>query len=236
MQAFIKCGSCGYDAVVDGNVYRVLSRYFGIDIPVDNNHGKKFFSELAQDLLDRKQPGKYNQALMDFGAVVCKPVSPLCISCPLKRGCIANNKNIISLLPVKSKKNKITTRWFYYVVAEYKRKYLVRKRNKKDIWQNLYEFLLIESGGKLTETAVFKKASGKGLVGAKGYKRIMKSAIFIQQLSHQKIHGQFFYIRYHIPPHLPEGCQLMSEKSLKETVVSPVAQIFYGKWIFETES
>src|SRR6185369_4348241 len=131
-------------AVVDGNVFRVLSRIFGIKKPVDSTEGKKFFSQLAFDLLDKKQPGIYNQALMDFGAVICKPY-PLCTICVFKEYCFAFKNNSINKLPVKKKRIKITTRWFNYLVIEYQGKIYIHKRTGNDIWKNLHEFVLLET-------------------------------------------------------------------------------------------
>lgn len=213
-------------AVVDGNVYRVLSRYFGIDVPLDSEKSKKHFSLLAHQLLDKKNPGIYNQALMDFGAIVCKPAAPLCSSCPLKKDCIAFRKNIVSELPVKTKKPKKRARWMYYILAEYKGKYLVSKRDKKDIWQNLNEFLLVESGKKISTAAVLKKASASGIVRENGYKLIQASPLHIQHLSHQKIFGHFFHIRYHSLPPIPVGGRMVSAAALKKLAFPRIIKSF----------
>jgi len=128
--------SFAYDlphAVVDGNVFRVLSRVFGIKKPIDSTEGKKLFSQLAFELLDKKRPGIYNQALMDFGAVICKPQNPLCHSCVLKDHCFAYKKGLVNKLPVKEKKIKITTRWFNYLVIGYNDKIYIHKRTSNDI-------------------------------------------------------------------------------------------------------
>src|SRR6185436_6703210 len=134
-------------AVVDGNVFRVLSRVFGIKMPIDSTRGKKLFTELASRLLDKKHPGVYNQALMDFGAVICKPY-PLCNICPLKNYCIAFKRNLADKLPEKKKKIKIKTRWFNYLILESSNKFYIRRRVENDIWENLNEFILIEAAGK----------------------------------------------------------------------------------------
>ena len=102
-------------AVVDGNVYRVLARVFGIDTPIDSPSGKKEFSALAQELLDKKNSGDYNQAIMDFGATCCTPQSPQCGTCPMKRFCLAYKENLQDVLPVKSQKTKISARYFHYI-------------------------------------------------------------------------------------------------------------------------
>ena len=118
-------------AVVDGNVFRVLSRVFGIKKPIDSTEGKKFFSQLAFELLDKKQPGIYNQALMDFGAVICKPQNPLCNNCVFKDHCFAFKNDLVNKLPVKEKKIKIRTRWFNYLLIESRRKSLYTQKNRQ---------------------------------------------------------------------------------------------------------
>ncbi len=132
-------------AVVDGNVFRVLSRFFNDDTAIDSTEGKKKFTALAQELLDKKQPGVYNQALMDFGAVICKPKLPLCKTCLLNETCLAFLEGTVQDLPIKQKTISKKTRWFYYVVLKYNEEVYVRKRSKKDIWENLYEFILAET-------------------------------------------------------------------------------------------
>jgi A/G-specific adenine glycosylase len=131
-------------AVLDGNVFRVLSRIFDIETPIDSTDGKKNFSELAQEILPKKKAGEYNQAIMDFGAVICKPY-PECKICFFNKHCTAYLKGKQDLLPVKEKKLKIKERWLNYFIVKYKYEILIRQRTSKDIWQNLFEFLLIET-------------------------------------------------------------------------------------------
>src|SRR5690606_265290 len=133
-------------AVVDGNVYRVLSRYFGIDKPIDSTAGKKEFTKLADALLDKTGSAGYNQAIMDLGATVCKPASPDCDGCPLAEKCFARANGLIADLPVKSKKLTIKTRHFHYILFLHDGHLWIRKRTEKDIWQNLHEPFLIEHG------------------------------------------------------------------------------------------
>jgi len=174
-------------AVVDGNVYRVLSRFFGIETPVDGTAGKKQFSTLATQLLDKKQPGLYNQAIMDLGATICKPRQALCNGCPLHTRCDAFKKGTVEQLPVKVKKTIRRNRWFYYLVIRHRDQYLVRKRTGKDIWENLYEFVISESTGRLnagqlkrmdffTDPRVKEKLQVEHL-----------SREYVQQLTHQTI-------------------------------------------------
>src|SRR6202012_2644535 len=131
-------------AVVDGNVYRVLARYFGIDTPFDTNEGKIIFKSLAQELLDTKNSAAYNQAIMDLGATVCTPALPVCNECPLQKNCIAYQQQLIDVLPVRSKKQSVRKRYFHYLLISSQDKLWVHKRSEKDIWQNLHEPYLIE--------------------------------------------------------------------------------------------
>lgn len=133
-------------AVLDGNVYRVLSRYFGIDTPIDTTQGKRVFMALAQEMLDEKDPALYNQAIMDFGAVVCTPSSPGCSDCPLCERCVATAEGRVSQLPVKAHKTAVTTRHLIYIYARVGDEILLHRRGKGDIWQGLYEPLVMEEG------------------------------------------------------------------------------------------
>ena len=127
-------------AVVDGNVYRVLSRYYGIDTPIDSTEGKKEFQALAQSLLPINEPADYNEAIMDFGATQCTPNSPHCSACPFCETCVAFREQRINELPVKSKKVKQRERHFTYLYIEYEGKIAVHQRGAGDIWQGLWEF------------------------------------------------------------------------------------------------
>lgn len=131
-------------AVVDGNVYRVLSRIFGITTPIDTTAGKKEFTALANELLDKQRPHLYNSAIMDFGALQCTPKSPGCTDCPFAGSCHAQQSGCISELPVKSKKIIVSDRYFVYVYIESEDGLLLRRRKKGDIWQGLYEPYLME--------------------------------------------------------------------------------------------
>lgn len=181
-------------AVLDGNVMRVLARYFGISTPIDSSTGKKYFTELAYKLLAKKNAATYNQAIMDFGATVCKPKSPLCNQCVLQKECTAFNHNSIDLYPVKENKLIKKERWLYYILASYDNGYYIRKRTGKDIWQNLHEFILVEKSSaaeinKLLTSLDFIQVFGKN------YKPISISKTYKQQLTHQTIHGCFIHIK-----------------------------------------
>lgn len=181
-------------AVVDGNVFRVLSRVYGIKTPIDTTEGKKYFLALADELLDKKQPGKYNQAIMDFGATVCKPVSPLCTSCVFQKYCVARNQHSITVLPVKIKKHAIKKRWFYYLVIKQDTRYAVQQRSTKDIWQGLYEFPLIEVKKETASEEIVKQAIKNGWLKKERNKKPVAIKTVTQQLSHQHITGCFITI------------------------------------------
>ena len=146
-------GSIAFDlpaAVVDGNVYRVLSRHFGISTPINSTEGKKEFALLAQELLPtsnlKSQSSNYNQAIMDFGAIQCTPASPDCMNCPLMESCVAFRKGRVAELPVKLKTLKVQERRLTYVYIRYQGETAIHRRGEGDIWQGLYEPLLIENG------------------------------------------------------------------------------------------
>ena len=189
-------------AVVDGNVFRVLSRYSGDNTPIDTLMGKRFFSTLAQELLDKKNPGMYNQAIMDFGAVVCKPRNPLCNICPLKKTCIAFQTNQVELLPVKKAALIRKERWMHYLLISYRGKLYVRKRTGKDIWKNLYEFVLMEENGPVKWGGSGGSKKLKPLFPSGKYSITKVSRIYKQQLTHQLINGQFVHIKSPNPPAL----------------------------------
>ncbi|MBX9780687.1 MAG: A/G-specific adenine glycosylase [Chitinophagaceae bacterium] len=200
-------------AVVDGNVIRVIARFFGITVATDTTEGKKIFTTLAELLLDKNAPHIYNQAIMDFGATVCKPLSPSCLSCPLEKKCVAFQEKKINELPRKKKKISITKRWFYYFILRCNDKIFIQQREAKDIWNHLHEFYLLESNQAIKWTNkkaiawVAKEFSIKNPV----VKYI--SAERKQQLTHQQINGVFIEVHIDkIPQSLPANCWLSAKK------------------------
>lgn len=200
-------------AVVDGNVFRVLSRFFANDIPIDSTEGKKIFTRLANELLDKKQPGIYNQALMDFGAVVCKPKQPLCKQCPLQSSCGAYLKQLVAILPVKEKKIVQKTRWLFYFIIAHNETVYVRKRGVKDIWENLYEFVLVESAAATEVAELQKLPAFKKLLGKNGFTVETISRLYSQKLTHQTIYGQFITLQLKKPAQI-EGYEAVTQKEL----------------------
>lgn len=182
-------------AAIDGNVYRVLSRYFGIETPINSTKGKKEFKELAKTLIDKEQPGAYNQAMMDFGAVHCKPQKPLCKQCNLNDNCIAFKKEKVSNLPVKLKKAKIKNRFFNYLFVVTKdKKTILTQRTKKGIWQGLYEFPLIETPNKINKQQLINSKEFKKLFVCKTEVYLFNSKDIVHKLSHQHLHTKFWVV------------------------------------------
>ena len=202
-------------AVVDGNVFRVLARYFGIDTPTDTTLGKKLFTSLANDLLDKTQPANYNQSLMDFGAIICKPQIPLCNNCVMNSRCRAYLEGNVSLLPIKEKSIIKRDRWFYYLVIDYNDTVYTRKRAGGDIWENLYEFILIEQPGAVTLKDIAEPWKLFRLAGLSHAELLHISENYKQMLTHQTIRGQFIHVKIKEPFQL-KGFQRVSKKALCE--------------------
>lgn len=181
-------------AVVDGNVFRVLSRVFGIKTAIDSTEGKNEFSILANEVLDKNEPGTYNQAIMDFGATYCKPFTPLCNGCQMQNICLAYKTGRVNYLPVKEKVLLKKHRWFYYFLLEHDGKLLINKREGKDIWENLFEFYLLEAGEQIKWDNELVKEWLEVQFGLKDAIVHHISAMYSQQLTHQQIKGQFIKI------------------------------------------
>ena len=182
-------------AVVDGNVYRVLSRVFGVQTAIDSTSGKKEFALLAQNLLSKSSPGRHNQAIMEFGALQCVPLNPDCVRCPLQSICRAFELNNVSQLPVKSKKKKSTHRFFNYLFILYQDKTFLQKRVAKDVWQNLFEFPLIESDRILNSSELTGNETFKSIFSHVDEVEILKISNPMKHiLSHRVIFVQFITI------------------------------------------
>src|SRR5690606_24507519 len=180
-------------AVVDGNVSRVLARHFGIEEPINSTKGKKDFNILAQEVLDKENPGIHNQAMMEFGALQCKPQNPDCETCPLQQSCFAFQNNLVNKLPIKIKAGKSRNRYFNYFVLRKEEKILMQRRQKGDIWEGLFELPLIESTFLLSDEELKLSEEFIKLFG-KQAEIIYSSAITKHILSHQNIYARFFEI------------------------------------------
>lgn len=178
--------------VIDGNVYRVLSRIYGVKDAIDTGSGKKIFKQLAEELIDLKNAGIYNQSIMEFGALHCTPKQPKCESCPFKLECYALKNNVINELPRKEKKLKQKERFFNYLIIKDDSSVLIKKREQQDIWKGLYDFPLIESITALNKQSILDQI--RNLVSPSKFTVINSSPSIKHLLSHQKILATFWLI------------------------------------------
>jgi A/G-specific adenine glycosylase len=211
-------------AVVDGNVIRVLSRIFGVDAPFDTTIGKKQFQELAQELLIKERSSVYNQAIMEFGAMQCKPKSPDCSICPMQDFCEAYNTNTIAELPVKSKKIKVKNRFLHFLMIEKKGEVYLGKR-KSGIWQGLYEFPFLEFSDRIHERELFSSENWVNIFGDEKVEIQSVSIEFIHVLSHQKLHAQFWKVK--INDINLKNYQLIAKEELENYPVSRLTEKYF---------
>ena len=181
-------------AVVDGNVYRGLSRYYGIETPINTGKGFKEFKALAQDLIDKKNPATFNQAIMEFGARQCKPKNPDCTVCPINTNCIALREHKIEVLPVKLKTLKVKKKYFNFIVILSKnKKTILEKREGKGIWQNLFQFPLIETT-KLTKDITTELKALDYLNNTTYDVSLYNKDPLVHKLSHQHLYTNFWIV------------------------------------------
>jgi A/G-specific adenine glycosylase len=180
-------------AAIDSNAIRIITRYFGIKEEVESLTAKNKIESYAQKILDKKQPGIFNQAMMDFGSLICKPFNPECNQCPLNKNCFAFKNDMVELLPLKGKKLVRKTRYFNYLVFISDKNILITIRNEKDIWKNLYQFPLIEAKTNYTLTQLKREIRNRKIT-SQNLDKIRASDVFTQQLTHQTIKTRFFII------------------------------------------
>lgn len=214
-------------AVVDGNVYRVLSRLFNIDTPINSSEGKRIIYELAAELLDKEHPSRHNQALMEFGALQCIPVRPDCGNCPLSAHCLGLAAERVAELPVKTKTVSKKNRYFLYLVPTFEKNTWLQQRLENDIWQNLWEFPLIEtpkllSMEQMLEEPLFKTWFGEAysIGNALTYKHI---------LSHRIIHATFLPIRIQQISNIPTSWTKVPFEKIDTFAVSKMTENFLRK-------
>ncbi|WCO01446.1 A/G-specific adenine glycosylase [Psychroserpens ponticola] len=197
-------------AVVDGNVYRVLSRYFGIDTPINSSKGIKEFKHLATTLIDASNPGDYNQALMEFGAIQCKPKNPNCNVCPLMNSCVALQKGNVDSLPIKLKKTKVTKKHINFLVfMSSDKRTLFEQRTTKGIWQKLYQFPLIETEDALPSDGFKTHPKITSYFNDIEYEySLYNTKELIHKLSHQHLYTKFWIIEV---DKLPKNSILISK-------------------------
>lgn len=186
--------------VVDGNVMRVVARYFGISIPVNTTEGYKAVFEAAQQIIDREHAGTFNQALMEFGALHCTPRQPACNSCPLQSGCVAFHEHTVNILPVKIKPAKPRDRHFNYLTIlqqneSEQQEIFIRKRTGKDIWNGMYELPLIETSLAMEPEQLFGSPDWKTIFGGQQLQILAYSESYKHQLTHQTIHARFISVQ-----------------------------------------
>lgn len=214
-------------AAVDGNVYRVLSRIFGIRTPTDTTKGKKEFRPLAQELVDPEQPGEFNQAMMDFGALQCKPVNPLCDSCPVQSFCYAYATGTQKELPVKQKRQQQTRkRYFHYLLLRHPEGVFLQRRTGKDIWKNLWELPLIETSMAQQEAAE-KLAEAYPTPTATVV--LEPEANYQHNLSHQIIEAYFYQMRTETVPEWAAEWTLVKYEDLKHYPLPKLIENFLKK-------
>ncbi len=211
-------------AVLDGNVYRVLSRYFAVDTPIDSPAGRLYFKKLADNLLDEKKPGYYNQAIMDFGALQCVPRSPDCPACPLSASCMAYSSGCVEKYPRKERKLKVNDRFLvYFLLCKYG-KFYVHRRSADDIWAGLFEPYLTEFAQKPSSQEVFQKIeSGFG-------NGVSKVRVLVESKKHVLTHRRLWISAYQIEVKaefdLP-GFELLDKKGIGQCPMpKPVVDLF----------
>ena len=185
-------------AVVDGNVFRVLSRYFNMDNDISDGKTKKEFQILAQELLPKNNAALFNQAIMEFGALQCVPKNPDCANCIFSNSCAALQHKKVNILPVKSKKTKVTNKFFnYLILKDIQGNFVVQKREGKGIWENLYEFTLIETPEMSNEINFMNQ-----LKATKFYNQLpadislLNTEVIQHKLSHQNLYIQFYILNF----------------------------------------
>jgi len=211
-------------AVVDGNVYRVLARFFGIEEPINSTPGKKTFQGVANDLLNKEHPGLHNQAMMEFGAMLCKPKNPACSICPVREGCVAFINNATATLPVKLNKVKIRERFFNYFLITDGETILMNKRDESDIWANMYDLPLIETN---TFLEIDKLVSLPDFIDFFGEENSITKNLPPKKhvLTHQRLYVRFIVLKQ-VPVNLKPGWIFIERINLKKIAQPKVIFIF----------
>ena len=208
-------GSICFDlpaAVVDGNVYRVLARYFGLSTPVGTTEAKKEFTRLANQLLPADSPAQFNQGMMDFGALQCTPQNPACLTCPLQATCNAFRTGRVEMLPVKKPAVQVQERRFSYVYVRFNGQTAIRRRGPGDIWQGLYEPIVIESEG--ASGNYFSQGFAKNQFPEADDSLLLLRKEVKHQLTHRTLLTDFYLWEPNERPELPEGYFWIKETEL----------------------
>ncbi len=211
-------------AVVDGNVYRVLSRYFGIGEPVNSTNGKKIFQATADELLNKEQPALHNQAMMEFGATLCTPKNPACGICPVRTGCYAFLHNAVKTLPVKLKKGNVRDRFFNYFLYTDDHAILLNKRDETDIWANMYDLPLIETSSLLSPEELVDLPIATQFFGT-NISVLEFSQVKQHLLTHQRLHVRLIRLQ-NKPVKLSEQWFYTPVENLKTLAIPKILFIF----------
>jgi len=215
-------------AVVDGNVSRIISRIFGITEFIDKPKGQKRIKQEAQKLLDIESPGDFNEALMDFGSMVCIPANPNCANCPVSEFCLAFKKNKQSMLPVKSPKMKVKKRYFHYFLVSNADSILMGQRTSKDIWRKLYDLPLFESkNSQLLKKEIIKNDLNSSI------EEIEVSDKLKHKLTHQEIHIQFYKMKLYDPVEPINGYKWIILDDINDYAVPKPIEAFLNKHILK---
>ncbi len=210
-------------AAIDGNVIRVITRYYGIHDPVDTQAVFNKIRSIAQELVENAPPALFTQAIMDFGSLQCTPRSPLCHTCPLNKECLSYNQGTTHLIPVKSKKINKRKRYFHYLHIVNNDRFVLRKRVEKDIWKDLYDLPLVEtpSSHELTPDQILNPFDflPKSI-------RIGRIHAAKQTLTHQVIAAKFYHIELSDAPELPEGFSWHKRAGTLEKAVPKIIDLY----------
>ncbi|MDF9830171.1 A/G-specific adenine glycosylase [Parabacteroides sp. PF5-6] len=222
--------------VVDGNVFRVLSRLFALDTPIDSGKGKKAFTRLAGWLMDPAEARLYNQAMMEFGALQCTPKNPDCRQCVLADKCLAYASGEVQAYPVKQHKTKTRDRYFHYFHILSGNRTWLHRRTGKDIWAGLYEFPLIETEGPVDFAELQKTEAFQSLFGAAGHLRItVEQPKEKHILSHQVLYITFYRIEIEKVPESLQTYLPVAAETLEEYAVPRIIHIYLEKWLGKLE-
>jgi A/G-specific adenine glycosylase len=213
-------------AALDGNVYRVLARLFGIIMPINANGAAKFYQHLADELLDKKEPGPFNEAMMEFGATLCLPKNPLCHICPLSDFCEAYKKGTQNELPFKNALKAVKTRYFHYLLVIQGGHFYLNHRPAGDIWQGLYDLPLVETGN---DNQIDDKTAGgflrTAVLDIKPLKRM------VHKLTHQRLEIIFYEVHALSEPRTIKNIVLTDMKGLKQYPLPKPIELFLNDYL-----
>lgn len=192
-------------AVVDGNVYRFLSRLYGIDTPINSSKAHQEFKSIAEDLMEGEGAGEFNQALMEMGALQCTPVKPLCETCPVAQFCFANKHQKQDNFPVKIQKTKVKEVFYNFIDLRYEDKMYLEKRDESSIWKGLYQFPLIESKSQLKAEEILNLIDHELGLGLKDFQQVHDKMKLTHLLSHRKIQAKFWQVKVKKAPQITKN-------------------------------